>query len=191
MYLLRYHENLKDNVIVFCDNIKLIKYLAEKLKKPLLMGQSSSEQRNLVFDLFREEKIRTLFLSRIGDEAIDLPNANVGIEVNIQHGSRKQMLQRLGRIMRQKQASSSTSYNALFYTIISDETDEPKHFFKRYKCLIDEGFLYDLRFFDYPKLKEEGLDDMLKIDPTADEYLKAQFRKLFTNDQNYLQELRN
>lgn len=55
-----------------------------------------------IFDMFRQGKIKTLFLSRIGDEAIDLPNANVGIEINIQHGSRKQMLQRLGRIMRQK-----------------------------------------------------------------------------------------
>jgi superfamily II DNA or RNA helicase len=29
--------------------------------------------------MFRQGKIKTLFLSRIGDEAIDLPNANVGI----------------------------------------------------------------------------------------------------------------
>jgi DNA excision repair protein ERCC-3 len=55
-----------------------------------------------IFDKFRNNEVRTLFLSRIGDEAIDLPNANVGIELNIQYGSRRQMLQRLGRIMRQK-----------------------------------------------------------------------------------------
>jgi superfamily II DNA or RNA helicase len=32
-----------------------------------------------IFDMFRQGKIKTLLLSRIGDEAIDLPNANVGI----------------------------------------------------------------------------------------------------------------
>lgn len=102
-----------------------------------------------IFDMFRQGKIRTLFLSRIGDEAVDLPNANVGIELNIQHGSRKQMLQRLGRIMRQKEASSSLSYNAMFYTITTYETLEWKYFFKRYKCLINEGFHYDLRLFEF------------------------------------------
>jgi len=52
--------------------------------------------------MFREGKFKTVLLSRIGDEAIDLPNANVGIEINIHKGSRRQMLQRLGRIMRPK-----------------------------------------------------------------------------------------
>lgn len=61
----------------------------------------------------------------------------MAIEVNIQHGSRKQMLQRLGRIMRQKEASSLTSYNAVFYTITTKDTNEWRYFFKRYKCLID------------------------------------------------------
>ena len=55
-----------------------------------------------MFDMFREGKFKTVLLSRIGDEAIDLPNANVGIEINIHKGSRRQMLQRLGRIMRPK-----------------------------------------------------------------------------------------
>ncbi len=68
----------------------------------MLKGSAKPEERNFIFDMFRQGKIKTLLLSRIGDEAIDLPNANVGIELNIQHGSRKQMLQRLGRIMRQK-----------------------------------------------------------------------------------------
>ena len=67
-----------------------------------MSGDSKTEERMFIFDMFRQGKIKTLFLTRIGDEAIDLPNANVGIELNIQHGSRKQMLQRLGRIMRQK-----------------------------------------------------------------------------------------
>ena len=100
----------------------------------------------------------------------------MAIEVNIQQGSRKQMLQRLGRIMRQKEASSSTSYNALFYTIISDGTEETRYFFKRYKCLIDEGFLYDLRLFDYPK--KEGLNDILKMDSTVEKVVMEQFNSI-------------
>lgn len=107
IYLLEYHERLNDNIIVFCDKISLIYFLAEKLQIPLLSGKTSNEDRNFVFDMFREGVYKTILMSRIGDEAIDLPNANVAIELNIHKGSRRQMLQRLGRIMRPKEASSS------------------------------------------------------------------------------------
>ena len=116
-----------------------------------------------------------MFLSRIGDEAIDLPNANIAIEVNIQHGSRKQMLQRLGRIMRQKEASSSSFYNAIFYTITTKDTDEWKYFFKRYKCLIDEGFHYDLRLFNYTD--EKGIPDICQRD--RKERIENRFKEVF------------
>ena len=55
-----------------------------------------------MFDMFRQGKFKTIFLTRIGDEAIDLPNANVAIEIAMNKGSRRQMMQRLGRIMRPK-----------------------------------------------------------------------------------------
>ena len=49
--------------------------------------------------------------------------------------------------MRPKQASSSESYNAVFYTIVSDETAEMKYFEKRRDYLVNLGFQYDLRLF--------------------------------------------
>jgi DNA excision repair protein ERCC-3 len=102
MFLLSYHESLNDQIIVFCDKVKLITFLASSLKRPLLGGDTSNEDRNFVFDMFRQGKFKTIFLTRIGDEAIDLPNANVAIEIAMNKGSRRQMMQRLGRIMRPK-----------------------------------------------------------------------------------------
>lgn len=138
-----------DQIIVFCDRISIINFLARTLKRPLLTGDTSIEDRNFVFDMFREGVFKTVFLSRIGDEAIDLPNATVGIEINIHKGSRRQMLQRLGRIMRPKDCNVSSSYNAMFYTIVTDNTPEIRYFNKRRECLINLGFQYDLRFSEY------------------------------------------
>jgi DNA excision repair protein ERCC-3 len=45
----------------------------------VLTGKEKHDERMFIFDKFRNGEVRTLFLSRIGDEAIDLPNANVGI----------------------------------------------------------------------------------------------------------------
>lgn len=67
MYLLDYHEKLDDQIIVFCDRISVINYLADKLKIPLLSGKTSTEDRNFVFDMFREGVYKTILLSRIGD----------------------------------------------------------------------------------------------------------------------------
>jgi superfamily II DNA/RNA helicase len=42
MYLLDYHESLNDNIIVFCDKVRLITFLASQLKKPLLGGDTQN-----------------------------------------------------------------------------------------------------------------------------------------------------
>jgi DNA excision repair protein ERCC-3 len=143
------HEALGDQIIIFCDRISLISFLAEALERPMLSGGTSIEYRNFVFDMFRKGEFKTVLLSRIGDEAIDLPNANVGIEINFQQGSRRQMLQRLGRIMRPKESNVSSTYNAVFYTIITDDTLEINYFNKRRDYLMSLGFMYDLRFSEY------------------------------------------
>jgi|688.fasta_scaffold95909_1 hypothetical protein len=54
------------------------------------------------------------------------------------------------------------SYNAIFYTITTYKTDEWKYFFKRYRYLIDEGFHYDLRLFEFKEI--EDLENVLKFD---------------------------
>ena len=57
---------------------------------------------------FREGKINTLIISRVGDTSIDLPDANVIIQISSQFGSRRQEAQRLGRILRKKQGKYAT-----------------------------------------------------------------------------------
>jgi superfamily II DNA/RNA helicase len=42
MYLLEHHEKLNDQIIVFCDSVALITYLASHLKKPLLGGSTDN-----------------------------------------------------------------------------------------------------------------------------------------------------
>jgi DNA excision repair protein ERCC-3 len=71
------------------------------------------------------------------------------------------MLQRLGRIMRPKDASSSESYNAIFYTIVSVDTLEMEYFRKRRECLVNLGFQYDLRFCEFG---DPNVPDILRDD---------------------------
>ena len=72
------------------------------------------------YNLFKF-KINTLMMSKVGDTSLDLPNANVIIQISSHFGSRRQEAQRLGRILRPKKDLIS-EYNACFYTIISKNT---------------------------------------------------------------------
>ncbi len=55
-------------------------------------------------------QVSTVFLSKVGDNSIDIPEANVLIQISSHAGSRRQEAQRLGRILRAKQARAPSPY---------------------------------------------------------------------------------
>ena len=116
-----------------------------------------------------------------------MPNANVAIEIAMNKGSRRQMMQRLGRIMRPKEASSSESYNAVFYTIVSDETAEMKYFQKRRDYLVNLGFQYDLRLFEYSS--HDTIEDIYKSDPEMQKVIDEKFKRIIDDEWKYHQYL--
>lgn len=85
----------------------------------------------------------------MGDTSIDLPEANVIIQVSSHFGSRRQEAQRLGRILRPKSytaqdGSNRSSFNAFFYTLVSNDTQEMFYSAKRQQYLIDQGYTFKI-----------------------------------------------
>lgn len=85
--------------------------------------------------------VNVICISKVGDTSIDLPEANVIIQVSSHFGSRRQEAQRLGRILRPK-ANSDGGFNAFFYTLISTDTQEMYYSNKRQQYLIDQGYTF-------------------------------------------------
>jgi DNA excision repair protein ERCC-3 len=96
--LLEEHEDEK--TVLFCDWIEQGEDLAEEFDIPFISGETDFEKRDEYFDKFREGELTTIIVSRIGDEGLDLPDAEVGIIASGQGGSRRQATQRAGRVMR-------------------------------------------------------------------------------------------
>ena len=96
--LLEKHEG--DKTLIFCDWIDQGEELEEEYGIPFISGETEFEDREEYFEQFREGEIDRLIVSRIGDEGLDLPNAEVGIVMSGQGGSRRQATQRAGRVMR-------------------------------------------------------------------------------------------
>eukprot|EP01137_Pigoraptor_chileana_P026324 Opistho-2@97130 len=102
-YLIRHHEERGDKIIVFSDDLFALKHYAEKLDRYYICGSTTHEERKEILHKFRlEAGIRTIFISKVGDNSFDLPEANVLIQVSSHYGSRRQEAQRLGRILRAK-----------------------------------------------------------------------------------------
>lgn len=75
----------------------------------------------------------------MGDVGIDLPDANVAIELSSLFGSRWQKTQRLGRIIRPK-GQTEKEFQAYFYSLISANTDDVIYSAKRQKYLAKQGY---------------------------------------------------
>lgn len=107
---------------MFCDSIYPLERFREIFREEVLTGSSSEAHSKDVLTRFRQtNSCNVVFLSKIGDTSIDLPEATVLIQVQGQEGSRRQEAQRLGRILRPKMGLSAGT-QAFFYTLVSRDT---------------------------------------------------------------------
>lgn len=187
-FLIRYHEQRDDKIIIFIDNIFTLKHYAEKLKKPYLHGETPYQERLSLLSQFKFNKnLKTIFMSIVGDVAIDLPNANILIQVASNFGSRRQEAQRLGRILRPKGGEKS-GFNGFFYSLISNDTRELFFSAKRQTFLLDQGFSFKVvsglekiewgqRLSDINKMEELELIQEIQKEKTVKDEKKEKKKK--------------
>ena len=97
-YLLASHPNAA--ALVFVDYLEQGRQLAEALEAPFLSGETPHGRREELLREFRAGELSTLIVSRVGDEGLDLPMADLAIVASGLGGSRRQGTQRAGRTMR-------------------------------------------------------------------------------------------
>ncbi|EFJ20433.1 hypothetical protein SELMODRAFT_109026 [Selaginella moellendorffii] len=149
-FLIRFHEQQRgDKIIVFSDNLFALREYATKLKRPFIYGPTSHHERTKILYAFKHSPdVNTVFLSKVGDNSIDIPEANVIIQISSHAGSRRQEAQRLGRILRAKGKpkdrvkGGTEEFNAFFYSLVSTDTQEMYYSSKRQQFLIDQGYSF-------------------------------------------------
>ena len=199
LMLLEKHKG--DKIIIFSDNLFTIKLYNDLLKKrsnialnfKMIHGKTSPKEREEnLSDFKRDNGINILLMTKVGDISIDIPNANVIIQVSSHFGSRMQEAQRFGRILRPKKDVLS-EYNAFFYTIVSKNTEEMKYSSKRHRFLVDQGYYFNVltkleEIFDN-KTEEEAktIVNSFENDNNYKEYIDNAFKRIemennFEND---------
>jgi DNA excision repair protein ERCC-3 len=78
--------------IIFCDSLRRGSQLSEQLGIPFVHGETANR-----LDVLDENPVA--IVSRVGDEGLSLPGLETVIEYDFFGGSRRQELQRVGRVM--------------------------------------------------------------------------------------------
>jgi len=135
-YLAERHRD--DQVLIIGQYIDQLKILASELEAPLLTGRTPTVQREKLYEQFRQGELKRLVVSKVANFAIDLPDANVAIQVSGTFGSRQEEAQRLGRILRPK----SDGGLAYFYSIVTRDSRDQDFSANRQLFLTEQGYRY-------------------------------------------------
>jgi DNA excision repair protein ERCC-3 len=112
--------------------------LAEALDAPVITGQTSMKERQVLFDQFRRGELELLLVSKVANFSIDLPEASIAVQVSGSFGSRQEEAQRLGRILRPK----GDGRTAHFYTVVVRDTVDAEFAANRQRFLAEQGYPY-------------------------------------------------
>ncbi len=140
--LLKHHQG--DRILIIGMYLDQLRRIARHYDYPLITGKTTIREREKLFRAFRSGEIGTLVVSKVANFSIDLPDANVAIQISGTFGSRQEEAQRLGRILRPK----SDGRRAYFYTIVSKETVDQDYSANRQRFLTEQGYRYYIFYAD-------------------------------------------
>ena len=150
--ILEKHEG--GRVLIIGQYIDQLETLARELGAPLITGRTPNPERVRLYAAFKSGEEPVLIVSKVGNFAIDLPDANVAVQVSGTFGSRQEEAQRLGRILRPKSDGSA----AVFYSVVTLGSRDQEFAEKRQLFLTEQGYTYEI-------MEAAGLD--VPVEPGA------------------------
>ncbi len=129
-----------DQVLIIGQYLDQLDLLSEELDCPLITGRTPTKEREHLYKLFRNGDLKVLMVSKVGNFAVDLPDANVAVQVSGTFGSRQEEAQRLGRILRPK----TDRRQAIFYSLVTRDSREEHFANNRQLFLTEQGYTYEI-----------------------------------------------
>ena len=138
--LLKHFSAPEDRVLIIGQYIDQLENLSATLDIPLITGKTPNKDRDRLYAAFRDGSLKNLMISKVGNFAIDLPDANVLIQISGTFGSRQEEAQRLGRVLRPKSDGGA----AHFYSIVTQDSKEQEFAMNRQLFLTEQGYAYKI-----------------------------------------------
>lgn len=129
-----------DNVLIIGQYLEQLDNIVTRFNAPVITGKTPQREREKIYGAFRAGEIKVLIVSKVANFSIDLPDANVAIQVSGTFGSRQEEAQRLGRVLRPKSDGSI----AHFYSLVTRETRDQEFATHRQLFLTEQGYRYEI-----------------------------------------------
>ena len=127
-----------DGALVFTETVRAANHAINRLDPlvsiDLITGSTARRQRREILDDLRDRKLDAVAAPRVLDEGIDVPDANLGVVMSASR-TRRQMIQRMGRILRRKRAGVAARFVIMF---AKDTLEDPANRIER------DGFLDEI-----------------------------------------------
>jgi superfamily II DNA or RNA helicase len=114
--LLKKHP--RDRVLIFTNDNETVYHISQEYLIPAITHQTRTKERRDLLQAFNRGDILALITSRVLNEGVNIPEANVAIVLS-GTGTIREHVQRLGRILRRREGK-----HAILYEVISRNTVE-------------------------------------------------------------------
>ena len=133
-----------DRILIIGQYLDQLDHVAALLRAPIITGKTPQKAREVLYEAFRTGEVPVLVVSKVANFAVDLPDANVAVQISGTFGSRQEEAQRLGRILRPKKGVNE----AHFYTVVTRDSSEQDFSAKRQLFLTEQGYRYRIESVD-------------------------------------------
>jgi DNA excision repair protein ERCC-3 len=133
-------QHPEERILVIGQYLDQLAELGAALGVPEITGATPVDERERLFQAFREGTERVIVVSKVANFSVDLPEASVAIQVSGAFGSRQEEAQRLGRLLRPKKSG----FSATFYTLVARDTIDQDYAQNRQRFLAEQGYSYEI-----------------------------------------------
>jgi DNA excision repair protein ERCC-3 len=154
--LIKKHSD--DNILIIGQYLDQLDLLSREFNAPIITGKTPNKEREEIYAAFKRKTYKILIVSKVANFAIDLPDANVAIQVSGTFGSRQEEAQRLGRVLRPK--GDGIENIAHFYSLTTKDTSEQEFANKRQRFLAEQGYSYKIEFEEVTDANEKTAGEL-------------------------------
>lgn len=116
-----------DKILIFAEHSDVVRAVSSRFLVPEITYKTPDEERRVLMSMFKEGRVTVLVTSKVLEEGVDVPDANVAVILS-GSGSGREFVQRLGRILRPREGK-----RAILYEIVTSGTKEVRVSSKRRK----------------------------------------------------------
>jgi len=111
-------QHKKSRILIFTNDNKTAYYISSLFLLPLITHETKAKERKKILENFRTGRWPFLVNSRVLNEGVDVPEANIAVIIS-GTATVREHVQRLGRILRKQ-----TGKTAILYEIVTADTGE-------------------------------------------------------------------